>query len=272
MDLDLSTLRQPVLVAAFRGWNDAGQAATGVLLELMADHQCHDLLTLDESYYDLKQTRPVVDMVEGQRVVRWPQTQVLICRTHQRDVVIVLGDEPNVRWRDFCSRVLDAATMVGSDEIVVLGGLITDEPHSRSLPVMIETTHPELVWGLGAEESSYTGPTGITGVLSMESAARGLKVVSMWVSVPCYGPDEECHKAILALARRVSEVLGVDFDFARLERRAEEWERTIDALITEDEHLSGYVEALEKMRDQSLEPTSGETLAAQIEEYLREKP
>lgn len=269
MELDVSSLRQPAVLAAFRGWNDAGEAATAVVRHLLRRHPSEVLVTFDEGYYDLRQSRPMVVNQDGKRTIQWPHTAVMLCRTTQRDLVVILGDEPNFDWQDFCQELLGTTTDLGASPLVVLGAMNSDEPHTRSLPVSIDATDPDLVWGLGAEESDYTGPTGITGVLSHLAAEDGQAVVSMWVSAPYYGPDGECAKATLALARRVSEVLGVDFDFAELEQAAAEWEEGVSRLVDADADLSQYVRALESSRDESLTATSGEDLAAQIEQYLR---
>lgn len=270
MDAVPTPLRNPAVLAAFRGWNDAGEASTSVVMHLLERHECHTLVVLDEGYYDLRQNRPLVMRRGGVREIQWPRTSVVLCRTPQRDLLIVIGDEPNFGWEDYCQTLLDAATECQASPVVVLGSMNADEPHTRSFPVAVDATHPDLVWGLGAEESDYVGPTGITGVLSHLATQADHQVVSMWVSTPHYAPEGECPKATLALARRVSEVLGVDFDFAALEQQAADWEAMVDSLVEQDDELVGYVRALEQAREESLEPTSGEDLAAQIEEYLRD--
>lgn len=269
-DVDLATLRQPAVLAAFRGWNDAGEAASSVVMHLLERHDGQTLSRLDDGYYDLRENRPLVFRRGGVRQLQWPHTSVLLCRTAQRDLLLVLGDEPNLAWQRFCEQLLAVVDRAGATPVVVLGAMNSDEPHTRPLPVAIDATNPELVWGLGAEESDYSGPTGITGVLSQLAVEAGHQVVSMWVSAPYYGPDGECPKATLALARRVSEVLAVDFDFGALEQKAADWEALVDELIEQDADLVEFVRTLERSRDEGLEPTSGEDLAAQIEQYLRD--
>lgn len=270
MELDVSNLRRPAVVAAFRGWNDAGEAATSVIRHLVLGNETHEVLIFDEGYYDLRQTRPIVTTREGKKVLKWPNTCVAICRTAQRDLLIVIGDEPNFDWADLCQEILGTIALCEATPVVVLGSMNSEDPHSRPLPVSVDATNSDLVWGMGTEESDYTGPTGITGVLALMAAESGQDVVSMWVSTPSYTSDDECAKATLALARRVAEVLGVDFDWVELERAAGVWESQVSALVEADPDLLRYVHALEVFSDQSLAPTSGEDLAAQIEEYLRE--
>ena len=270
MELDVTTLRQPAVVAAFRGWNDAGEAATSVIRHLVLGNETHEVLVFDEGYYDLRQSRPIVGVHDGKRVLKWPNTTIAICRTAQRDLLIVVGDEPNFDWPDLCQEILGTITLCEATPVVVLGSMNSDDPHSRPLPVSIDATNPDLVWGMGAESSDYTGPTGITGVLSLMATEAGLDVVSMWVSTPSYTADDECAKATLALARRVSEVLGVDFDWVELEKSASEWERQISELVESDPDMARYVDTLESLKDTSLAPPSGEDQAAPIEEYLRE--
>ena len=271
MDLDVSSLRQPAVLAAFRGWNDAGEAASSVVMHLIARYETRVLVTFDEGYYDLRQSRPLIINHDGKKSLQWPHTSLALCRTAQRDLLVIIGDEPNFDWADFCQELLGTIALCEATPLVVLGAMNSDEPHTRSLPVSIDTTHPDLVWGLGAEESDYSGPTGITGVLSHMAAEANNQVVSMWVSAPYYGPEGECAKATLALARRVSEVLGIDFDFAKLEQSAAEWEETVTTLVEADADLSQYVRALEASRDEGLSATSGEDLAAQIEQFLHEE-
>ena len=270
MELDVSNLRQPAVVAAFRGWNDAGEAATSVVRHLVLGNETHEVLVFDEGYYDLRQSRPTVHTHEGKRVLKWPNTCMAICRTAQRDLLIVIGDEPNFDWPDLCQEILGTISLCEATPVVVLGSMNSDDPHSRPLPVSVDATNHDLVWGMGTEESDYAGPTGITGVLSLMAAEAGHDVVSMWVSTPSYTADEECAKATLALARRVSEVLGVEFDWVALEKAAGDWERQVNELVETDPDMLRYVRALEASSDRSLAPTSGEDLAAQIEEYLRE--
>ncbi|MGA4507426.1 PAC2 family protein [Propionibacteriaceae bacterium G1746] len=271
MELDPSSLRQPAALAAFRGWNDAGEAASSVVTHLVRHHDAEVLLAFDEGYYDLKQTRPlVVTKPGGTRELQWPKTVVMLCRTAQRDLLVIIGDEPNFDWVDFCHEILTTVMHHHATPLVVLGAMNSDEPHTRPLPVSVDATNPDLVWGLGAEEANYTGPTGITGVLSHLAADEGVDTVSMWASVPYYGPDGECPKATLALARRVSEVLGVDFDFATLEKAADTWQENVTQLVEADADLSQYVRSLEQNYDDQLTATSGEDLAAQIEKYLWE--
>lgn len=267
---DLSRLRQPAVLAAFRGWNDAGEAASSVVMHLLERHDCHTVATLSDGYYDLRENRPLVMRTNGRRTLQWPRTTMLVCHTDQRDLLVVIGDEPNLRWQEFCTKVLATTSELGASPVVVLGAMNSDEPHTRALPVSVDATNADMVWGLGAEESDYTGPTGITGVLSHLATEAGHQVVSMWVSAPYYGPDGECPKATLALARRVSEVLAVDFDFAELEQKSADWEAMVDSLVEADDDLIAFVRALEEARDDALEPTSGEDLAAQIEQYLRD--
>ena len=269
MEFDLTNLRRPAVLVAFSGWNDAGEAATSVLQSLLDRHESHVLAVIEGNYYDLRQSRPIVSIHDGTRTLEYPRTRVFLCRTPQRDLLLIAGEEPNFAWPAFCQQLIAHVQHADASPVVVLGSMNSDEPHTRPLPVAVDATNPDLVWGLGAEESDYTGPTGITGVFAHEAIAAGQQVVSMWVTTPFYAPEGECPTATLALARRVSEVLGIDFDFDDLETRSASWLAQLAELMDSDDDLAQYVHGLEEARDEGLSATSGEDLAAQIEQFLR---
>ena len=265
-----------MLVAAFEGWNDAGDAASGAV-EHLEEVWGGDLVAeLDpDDYYDFQVNRPTVQLVDGTaRRISWPTTRFTVCRPpgSSRDVVLVRGLEPNMRWRGFCAEVLAVAAELDVRMVVTLGALLADSPHTRPVPVNGTTSDPEAAAALGLERSRYEGPTGIVGVLQDAAHGAGVPAVSFWAAVPHYVAQPPCPKATIALLRRVEDLLDVEVDLSDLPERARAWEQQVDELAAEDTDVADYVASLERREPEvDLPEASGEAIAKEFERYLRRR-
>jgi proteasome assembly chaperone (PAC2) family protein len=272
----LPELNDPVMLAAFEGWNDAGDAATGAIEHLERVWRSHPVAELDpEGYYDFQVNRPTVGVTEGQiRHISWPTTRISVANAPggARDLVIVRGIEPSFRWRAFCAELLDYAHALGIEMVVTLGALLADSPHTRPVPVSGSTSDSGLAGTLGLEVSRYEGPTGIVGVLGDACAKSGLPSVSFWAAVPHYVAQPPCPKATLALLRRIEDLLDVPVPLGDLPEEARAWEHGVDELAAEDSEVAEYVRALEEAKDTAeLPEASGEAIAREFERYLRRR-
>jgi proteasome assembly chaperone (PAC2) family protein len=266
----------PILVAAFEGWNDAGDAATTAIEHLQLSWDATPLAEIDpDDYYDFQVTRPTVHMVDGvTRRVEWPTTRLTVCRPpgSTADVVLVHGIEPNMRWRKFCAELLEHVEQLGVTTVFTLGALLADTPHTRPVPVTGTAYDAESATKYGLEHSRYEGPTGIVGVFQDTCVQAGIPAVSIWAAVPHYVSQPPSPKATLALLHRVEELLDVEVPLGALPAQAEEWERTVSEMADEDEDVRNYVRALEERGDEiGLTETSGDAIAAEFERYLRRR-
>lgn len=271
----LPELRDPVVLAAFEGWNDAAEAASGAVQHLAEVWDATPLAELDpEEYHDFQVNRPQTGFdAEGRRRITWPTTRLFWARPpeSERDVVLVHGIEPSMRWRTYTEEVLGYAKAVGARTVVVLGALLADVPHTRPIPVTSTSDDPEL-GHLTLEPSRYEGPTGIVGVVSDAASQRGFSTISMWAAVPHYVGQSPSPKAVLALLGRVEEVLGAPVPLGDLAEEAEAWERGVDELAGEDEEIGEYVHQLEEAKDTAeLPEATGEAIAREFERYLRRR-
>jgi len=273
---DPTPLTDPVLVAAFEGWNDAGDAATTAIEHLQLSWDAKPLVEIDpDDYYDFQVTRPTVHMVDGvTRRVEWPTTRLSVCRPPgaAMDVVLLHGIEPNMRWRKFCAELLGFLDQFGVTTVVTLGALLADTPHTRPVPVTGTAYDSDSAAKFGLETSGYEGPTGIVGVFQDACVQAGVPAISLWAAVPHYVSQPPSPKATLALLHRVEEVLDVEVPLGELPTQAEEWERTVTEMADEDEDVRNYVRALEERGDEiRLTETSGDAIAAEFERYLRRR-
>jgi len=277
IELDgIGKLTSPVIIAAFEGWNDAGEAASGVINHLSLAWQAAPVGAIDpEDYYDFQVTRPVTEVAEGrtERLI-WPTTRLLAAKQEatDRDLLLVHGIEPNMRWRGFCSELVTSFSELGIELIVLLGALLADSPHTRPVPVAAAASDPALAGDLRAEPVDYKGPTGIVGVLQHACADAGIPAVSLWASVPHYVAQPPCPKATLALIRGVEDVLDVSLPLADLPQEARAWERGVDELAEQDTEVADYVRTLEEAKDATdLPEASGDAIAREFERYLRRR-
>jgi predicted ATP-grasp superfamily ATP-dependent carboligase len=263
-------LRQPRVVAAFRGWNDAGGAASLAAGYLRSVTDAERFAVIDsEPFVDYQQTRPTVSMVDGDvRHVEWPVTEVFASQDH--DLMIVLGTEPNMRWRAFSDSIVDLAQRYRSQLVITMGALLADTPHTRPVPVSASASDPELMSRHGLVRSTYEGPTGIVGVLHDSCSRAGLVSASLWAATPHYISAAPNPQAALALLERLADIAGTPAGSAELERAASEYQLRVASAIADDPDVAGYVEQLEQAADRD-DPPTGEELAADFERYLREQ-
>ena len=269
-------LRHPVLVAAFEGWNDAGDAATGAVEHLEEVFGAETVCAVDpDDYYDFQVNRPDVSLVDGTtRRISWPTTRFSVARLPgaAHDLVLLRGLEPNMKWRGFCSELLAVARELDVAQVVTLGALLADSPHTRPVPVSGTSSDRQLSTRLGLEPSRYEGPTGIVGVFQEACERTTLPAVSFWAAVPHYVAQPPCPKATVALLRRVEDLLDVSIPLTDLPERSRAWERQVDELSAEDSDVAEYVAALEEREpEEDLPEASGDAIAKEFERYLRRR-
>lgn len=276
-------LRRPVLLAAFRGWNDGAQGATLAAGFLARSWEATRFAHIDpEEFFDFQAVRPQVSLADGvTRRIDWPENAVYHAAVPgaDRDAILLLGIEPNTRWRTFTEVVIDLARSAGVELVVTLGALLADVPHTRASPVTGTATDPALVERLGLQASRYEGPTGIVGVLHDLCRQAGMPSASLWAAVPHYASLAPSPKAALALNRRLSELLAIALDLSDLEQAAAAYEQQITAAVADDEETAQYVRQLESQADTldgddsagADETPIGEQLAAELTRFLRER-
>jgi proteasome assembly chaperone (PAC2) family protein len=272
---DRPELERPVLVTAFKGWNDAGESATEAAEFLKNAWGAQPFARLDpEDFFDFQVTRPVVKLVDGvSRVIEWPSCEFSFGRAGGRDVVLFVGIEPNVRWRTFATSIVDVGRGLGAEQLITLGAFLADVAHTRPVPVVGSAPTPEDSERLGLQTSRYEGPTGIVGVLHDISNRSQLPSVSFWAAAPHYLPAGVNPKATLALVQRVSSFLGIDVDVTELLPSVQAWEQRVSELVAENDALTEYVQRLEEAANDEIQIgnlPSGEALAAEVERFLRE--
>jgi proteasome assembly chaperone (PAC2) family protein len=273
---EIDDLVDPVVIAAFEGWNDAADAASAVIDHLIAVWDARVIGAIDpEEFYDFQVNRPVVGTDQlGHRRITWPSTQIAVASSPEldRDVILIRGIEPNMRWRQFCAELLAACDDLGGELVVTLGALLADTPHTRPIPVSGTATEPHLVDRLKLEQSTYEGPTGIVGVFQDACVRLDVPSVSYWAAVPHYVAQPPCPKATLALLGQLEELLECSIPLGELPEDARAWERGVDELAEEDEDVADYVRALEETRDATdLPEASGEAIAREFERYLKRR-
>jgi predicted ATP-grasp superfamily ATP-dependent carboligase len=264
------TLDRPVLVAAFRGWNDAGGAATlaaGFLRTVTDAERC--AVIDSEPFVDYQQTRPTVQLVDGHvRRLDWPVTEVYASEPH--NLLVVQGAEPNMRWRAFSDAVVGVARELGTDIVVTLGALLADTPHTRPVPVTASSSDPDMVSRHGLGPSTYEGPTGIVGVLHDACTRAGMRSASLWAATPHYISAAPNPQAAAALLDRLHSLVGTPGPSRDLQAAASEYALRVATAIADDPDIAGYVEQLEEQADSQEQPT-GEELAKDFERFLREQ-
>src|SRR3954447_6133114 len=271
-------LRDPVLVAAFRGWNDGGQGASlaaGYLAKVWEADRFAEIES--ENFYDFQATRPMVSLEDGMtRKLEWPDNGFLHTPVPgtTRDAVILIGTEPNLRWKTFAGLVLGLAQDLGVERMVTFGSLLADVPHTRPAPVTAAATDPELVAELNLEPSRYEGPTGIVGVLLDAARKASIPSLSLWAAVPHYVSLAPSPRAALALVTRFGELMQLDIDTEDLETASDEYSEQVSEAVSTDADTAAYVEELERRVDLLSEEDdlpSGDTLAAELTRFLRER-
>jgi proteasome assembly chaperone (PAC2) family protein len=274
-------LRNPVMIVAFSGWNDAAEAASDALDHLLSgwrekmDEVVPELIADFESedFYDFQVNRPQVSIDDSEiRSITWPATQVfgLSVPSMNRDLVIVTGVEPSMRWKSFTSELLDLADDLEVSLVITLGSLLADTPHSRPITVTGTGAHPSVASRLGVSVSRYEGATGILGIIQDGCVRRGIDAISLWAAVPHYAASAPSPKATLALINTLEEFLNISIPLGDLPDRADSWEKEVNELAAEDAEIAEYVRALEESKDAAeLPDVSGDSIAKEFERYLR---
>jgi len=273
-------LRAPALVCAFEGWNDAGDAASSAVAFLASSLQASRFARVEsEEFFDFQSNRPCIRFTgAGKREISWPGVEVYEARAPKapRDLVLVQGIEPSMRWRAFCTQLIDLAEALGVQLVVSLGALLGDTPHTRPVALTGHASDPALVARLEMQSSSYEGPTGIVGVLHTACVEAGLPSASLWASVPHYVAAATNPKAALALLRSAERLVGVSVDVSKLESAAADYERQVGLAVQSDPDIQAFVERLEQAaeNDQDASPgevPSGDVLAREFQRFLRQR-
>ncbi|HEV7847088.1 MAG TPA: PAC2 family protein [Thermoleophilaceae bacterium] len=276
-------LRAPVMVCAFKGWNDAGEAASAAVSYIKNSFDAREVAGIDpEEFYDFTAVRPAVKLTDGSvREIEWPENSFSVAPVPGADADLVLleGVEPSLRWRRFTDDVMTTARELNVQMVITLGALLADVPHSRPVSINGITSDEALVDRLGFDPPSYEGPTGIVGVLQRACAEEGLPAVSLWASVPHYVAAAPNPKVALALVRAFEGTAGLAVDGAELEEAAEDYERQVTAAVASDPEVKAFVERLESNMDEALEENppdegqlpSADTIARDFQRFLRQR-
>jgi predicted ATP-grasp superfamily ATP-dependent carboligase len=275
-------LRDPVLVAAFKGWNDAGESATAAVGFLVESFDAVEVARVDpEEFFDFTAVRPTVRFTEGRaRAIDWPETVITAAHIPgaERDLVFLQGVEPSLRWRTFTTAVADVASQLGVKLVLTLGALLADVPHTRAVNVSGLASDQALIDRLGLERTTYEGPTGIVGVVHDACQRANLPSASLWAAVPHYVAAAPNPKAALALVRRFEGIAGVAVDGSALEEATEDYERQVNAAVASDPDVKAFVEKLEETMDEEDEVQpfgedlpSADAIARDFQRFLRQQ-
>ena len=274
------SLRAPALVCAFKGWNDAGDAASSAGRLVGRALGARNFASIDpEEFYDFQQVRPQIKLIEGEsRSVVWPEVKLWEVRVPgaPRDLVMISGHEPSFRWRSFTELIVELAEVLGVQLVVTLGALLADVPHTRPVNVSGFATDPALVQRLQLQAPTYEGPTGILGVVQDACTNAGIPCASLWASVPHYIAAAPNPKAALALVRKLESLVGVAVDAGELEMASAEYERQVAFAVQHDPDIQAFVERLEaeageEEADPQFEIPSGDSIARDLQRFLRQR-
>jgi proteasome assembly chaperone (PAC2) family protein len=279
-------LRGPVLLAAFDGWNDAGEAATSALDAVADGLAAETFATIDpEDFYDFQATRPTVRLVGGRRRIEWPSVELRAARLPgaEHDLIVVRGHEPNLRWRTFASEIIELAVDLRVEMVVTVGALLADVPHTRPVQVVSSAGDRDLAARLGLSVSRYEGPTGILGVLGDLATAEGIPTVGLWAALPHYLNLAPNPWGAMALIRELRRLLPMTVDTSALVGQTEAFDAAVAELVEDNPELAGYVERLEADSDDEdedddeegppgLADLPPEEFVAEVERYLRDHP
>ena len=269
---DRPELHDPILLVAFEGWSDAGDAASTALTWLRDRWASEPLAEIDgEEFYDFSETRPQVRLDGDVRTIDWPLVELTWGNGAGRDVVALSGSEPHTRWKTFSRQVLGVADALGIDMVLSFGALLTDVPHTVDTRVIGTSTDPGLLEAHGLQRSGYEGPTGIVGVLHDAFGAVGTRTASLWAPVPSYVPGAPSPKAALALVRRAAEILDIGVVTTDLEIASAAYERQVSEVVADDDEMTEYVERLEHRYAEERDVPTAADLVAEVERFLREQ-
>ncbi len=274
-------LRAPALICAFSGWNDAGDAASAALTFIGESLGAERFARIDpEDFYDFQSTRPQIQLNEGRtREILWPGVEIFAARVPRapRDLILVQGPEPSMRWKAFCAHIVDLAEALGTQMVVSLGALLADVPHTHSVVITGLASDEALVEKLSLTQSTYEGPTGIVGVLHTACEDAGLPAASLWSSVPHYVAAAPNPKAALALVRKVESLIGVTVNATDLENATVEYERQVSLAVESDPEVQAFVERLEQATPTDTTPLgpgdlpSGDAIASEFQRFLKQQ-
>jgi proteasome assembly chaperone (PAC2) family protein len=274
-------LRAPAILCAFSGWNDAGDAASAALTFIGESLNAERFARIDpEDFYDFQSTRPHISFGDdGKREITWPGVEIFAVRVPRapRDLILVQGPEPSMRWGSFCRHIVDLAEALGTQLVVTMGALLADVPHSHPVSITGLASDAGLVEKLGVAETTYEGPTGIVGVLHTACSDAGLPSASLWASVPHYVAAAPNPKAALALVRKIESLVAVSVDATDLENATNDYERQVSRAVQSDPEVQAFVERLEEAAGQdttALGPgdlPSGDAIASEFQRFLRQQ-
>jgi proteasome assembly chaperone (PAC2) family protein len=266
-------LRRPVVIAAFEGWNDAGDAASTAARWLRDRWAPRMFAEIDpEEFFDFTTTRPQVRLEDDGRHIDWPLTDASAGSIGSRDVVVVVGHEPQLRWRTFCDQVMTIAREVDAEMVVTLGALLAEVPHTRPTSVLTTSDDAELTERFAMRPSTYEGPTGIVGVLHDACKRAGVRSASLWAAVSAYVPGAPSPKAALALVERTAELLDTSVVATDLEIACAAYERQVSEVVADDEEMTDYLVRLEEHYDEDDGVPSPAALVEEVERFLRDHP
>lgn len=272
---DDPNLSRPLLLVAFEGLFDAAEAATSALTWIRERSESEEVAMIDpESFFNFQEVRPMVRLKEGdKREIIWPSTEVFAAKTESaRDLMLLTGVEPHLRWSKFSDYVLDVARRTRCEMVVTVGSFVGMVPHTRPFSVTGSAIHPELVRRLGLKKPSYEGPTGVIGVINERLERSNVPVISLRVEVPHYVPGAPNPKATRALLRRLEQTIGVPTGYEELDADVTAWVERVDEAVLSDDESRQYVERLEQHADSSEEfLPSGDDLAGELEAFLRDQ-
>jgi proteasome assembly chaperone (PAC2) family protein len=276
---DLPHLRSPVMVCAFRGWNDAAAAASTALTAVAGSLDAQLVAQVDpEEYFDFQSTRPTISMDEGQtRRIDWPENNVFAVQvpSADRDLVLLDGTEPNLRWRTFSETIATVADALGVEMVITLGALIAEVSHTLPVPITGLASSPELVEELELERSNYEGPTGIVGVVHDLCRRNGIDSASLWAAVPHYVAAVPNPKAALALLRRLEGLTGIAVEASELEEETTDYEEQIGRAVAANPEIEELVSRIEAeqadLLDEGGDLPNADTLAREFQRFLRQR-
>lgn len=272
----LPSLRDPIMVLAFQGWNDAAEAASKATEHLLSLWPSQLIAEVEsEDFYDYQVNRPQVFLDEsGERELSWPSTTIhsVLVPHYDRDLIIVTGVEPSMRWRTFVGEILSLGEDLNMSMVISLGSLLADVPHTRPIPVTLSAASAALAKKFDVEMSRYEGPTGILGAIQDGCNARDIEAISLWAAIPHYVSAPPCPKATLALINHLEDLLDLNIPEGELPDDSRAWELGATQIMEEDSEITEYVQSLEESKDAAeLPEASGESIAREFERYLRHR-
>lgn len=269
--LDHPVLKDPIALIAFEGWGDAGDSASLAAERFLDAHETELIARFDpDEHYDFQVRRPIVVVNEtGTRDIDWPENEIHVIRRGDRDLVVMIGEEPNYKWKSFTAELVEALATLGVRKAVTLGAFIGQVAHTLPVPLVGSATRPDSLELHGLLPSGYQGPTGILGVLNHALGNAGIDVISVWAAVPHYLSNQDYPPAIEALAIKASELLGMSVDIGDLSSRARQFRDTVDEAIEENVELQQYVEQLESEAVEE-DGQQAERLVEEIEDFLKD--